>query len=81
MEIPPKRVTLLDRIAKWGQHGVRPELLLQQPSQGYRTDKATAAVAMHAHTQALSHAAEVQPPPLRIPQFDTRPTAFHLNQH
>jgi hypothetical protein len=69
MEIPPKRVTLLDRIAKWGQHGVRPELLLQQqqqqPSQGYRTDKATAAGAMHAHTQALSHAAKV---PSLIPE-------------
>ena len=71
MEIPPKRMTLLDRIAKWGQHGVRPELLLQQqqqqqqPSQGYRTDKATAAVAMHAHTQALSHAAKV---PSLIPE-------------
>lgn len=39
MKVPPKRTTLLERIAKWGQVGVRPELLVYAPQ---------------AHHQALS---------------------------
>ena len=31
MQIPPKRTTFLDRIAKWRQVGVRSELLLHVP--------------------------------------------------
>lgn len=58
MKVTPKRTTLLDRIAKWGQHGVRPELLVYMP-QGGRPDKGAAVAAFHAHTQALSQVAKV----------------------
>lgn len=56
MKVPPKRTTLLDRIAKWGQHGVRPELLLTSPQAG-RSEKgaAAAAAAMRPPNQPVMH--------------------------
>ena len=65
MKVPPKRTTLLDRIAKWGQHGVRPELLLTSPQAG-RSEKgaAAAAAAMRPPNQPVMHSQVFPAPPL-----------------
>ena len=65
MKVPPKRTTLLDRIAKWGQHGVRPELLILSPQSGH-SNKGAAEVAMRAHTDALSHSKVLFPASLSL---------------
>ena len=64
MKVPPKRTTLLDRIAKWGQHGVRPELLFS-PQSGH-SDNGAAEVAMRAHTEAQSHSKVLFPASLSL---------------
>ena len=66
MKVPPKRTTLLDRIAKWGQHGVRPELLLKSPPQAGRLEEGAAA-------GAAAGAASMRPPNQPVAQSQVFP--------